>query len=421
MIYSSAEALRTAARKAGADGESSKAEQFWKEVLSIEPLDAEALNARGNWLVDQGKAAEGLELLGRAEALASHQPSIPYNAAAAHLALNEPAAALAALDRALAIDPYFIVALYQKAALLDVSGSKPQAVEHFRNFLKCLPPQVDERSNLYRQKKRAEQAVALDDQSLYDGISDALAGSEFTSRVHHAIELLTGRATAYVQQPTFFTVPQLAPVPFFDRGQLPWLGDLEAATDEIEQELQALLSMADQSFEPYVAHPIGVPLNQWAELNNSPTWGAFHLWREGKRIEKNCRACPRTAAIIEKLPLAYIPNRAPNVFFSRLRAGGHIPPHTGVTNLRATVHLGLLIPPGCRYRVGHEWREWERGTAWAFDDTIEHEASNDSDSDRIILIIDSWNPFLTPNEQSQFTALLGAYDRHRGREASWDG
>jgi aspartate beta-hydroxylase len=420
MTIKNAETLLNAARNASASGQSSQAAQFWAEVLSVEPLNAEALNALGNALVAQGKPKEGLDYLNRAEALVSDQPSIPYNTAAAHLALNEPMAALTALDRALTINPYFIAALYQKASLLDVSGNKQQAVEIFRNFLKCLPPQIDERSNLFLQKTRAEQVVAKDDQSLLDAISGGLTELHLTNRVHHAIAILTGRTTAYVQNPTFLTVPQLPAVPFFDRNQMEWLPDLEAATDEIEQELRAIMPTADESFEPYVAFPDGVPLNQWVDLNNSPTWDAFHLWREGKRIEENCRTCPATAAVIEKLPLAYIPHRAPNVFFSRLRAGGHIPPHTGVTNLRATVHLGLIIPAGCRYRVGHDWREWQRGVAWAFDDTIEHEARNDSERDRIILIIDSWNPFLSAEEQTQFTELLEIYDRHRGRGPSWD-
>jgi aspartyl/asparaginyl beta-hydroxylase (cupin superfamily) len=82
-----------------------------------------------------------------------------------------------------------------------------------------------------------------------------------------------------------------------------------------------------------------------------------------------------------------------------LKAGARIPPHTGVTNTRAIVHLPLVVPSGCRFRVGGETREWKEGQAFVFDDTIEHEAVNDSERDRIILIFDVWNPHLTPREQ----------------------
>ena len=44
---------------------------------------------------------------------------------------------------------------------------------------------------------------------------------------------------------------------------------------------------------------------------------------------------------------------------------------------------------------------------WIFDDTIEHEAFNDSDEVRVILIFDAWNPHVTMAERELVTALLG--------------
>ena len=49
----------------------------------------------------------------------------------------------------------------------------------------------------------------------------------------------------------------------------------------------------------------------------------------------------RTAALVESLPLCRIKGRAPNVFFSILKAGSHIPPHTGVTNVRSVVGYSI--------------------------------------------------------------------------------
>ncbi|MFX8320196.1 aspartyl/asparaginyl beta-hydroxylase domain-containing protein, partial [Acinetobacter baumannii] len=85
-----------------------------------------------------------------------------------------------------------------------------------------------------------------------------------------------------------------------------------------------------------------------------------------------------------RLPLARIPGRAPNAFFSLLRPHSRIPPHTGVTNTRAIVHLALDVPPDCAFRVGGETRPWVEGTAFAVDDTLEHEAWNDSASPRAV-------------------------------------
>jgi aspartyl/asparaginyl beta-hydroxylase (cupin superfamily) len=65
--------------------------------------------------------------------------------------------------------------------------------------------------------------------------------------------------------------------------------------------------------------------------------------------------------------------------------------------------------------VGGETREWRAGEAWAFDDTIEHEAWNDADVTRVILIFDVWNPQLTPLERDLVRELTVAYAEY-GRE-----
>jgi aspartyl/asparaginyl beta-hydroxylase (cupin superfamily) len=81
-----------------------------------------------------------------------------------------------------------------------------------------------------------------------------------------------------------------------------------------------------------------------------------------------------------------------------------------VTNTRAIVHLPLIVPEKCGFRVGGETREWEVGTAFAFDDTIEHEAWNDSDHHRAVLIFDVWNPHLTVAEQNVIASYYAAAD-----------
>jgi aspartate beta-hydroxylase len=123
------------------------------------------------------------------------------------------------------------------------------------------------------------------------------------------------------------------------------------------------------------------------------------LWEYGAPNQPILDRCPQTAALLARLPLARIPGRAPNAFFSLLRPHTRIPPHTGVTNTRAIIHLALDIPPDCGFRVGGETRQWVEGKAFAFDDTIEHEAWNDSDRRRAVLIIDTWNPHLTERER----------------------
>ena len=104
--------------------------------------------------------------------------------------------------------------------------------------------------------------------------------------------------------------------------------------------------------------------------------------------------------------------------FSLLKPRTRIPPHTGVTNVRLVTHLPLIVPEGCSFRVGNETRPWIPGRAWVFDDTIEHEAWNDSDKLRVVLIFDIWHPDLTPPERTLVTALMAGINAFTSGEGS---
>ena len=94
--------------------------------------------------------------------------------------------------------------------------------------------------------------------------------------------------------------------------------------------------------------------------------------------------------------------------FSLLAPHTAIPPHVGVNNTRLVCHLPLIVPEGCWFRVGAETRHWERGKAFVFDDTIEHEALNPSDQLRVVFIFDLWAPALSVSEREAVAAVISA-------------
>jgi hypothetical protein len=49
-----------------------------------------------------------------------------------------------------------------------------------------------------------------------------------------------------------------------------------------------------------------------------------------------------------------------------------------------------------------------------FDDTIEHEAWNDSDQPRYVLICDVWSPRLSPAERAAIAGVIAATDAFNG-------
>jgi len=168
---------------------------------------------------------------------------------------------------------------------------------------------------------------------------------------------------------------------------------------------------------PYIQYPDDVPLRQWAELNRNRAWTAIHLVQNGVTNSANARHCPATMALLPRIDPPVIPDRGPNAMFSLLAPGAHIPPHNGVTNTRLVCHLPLIVPSGCWFRVGAERHEWEVGKAWVFDDTIEHEAANPSDSLRVILIVDTWHPDLSAGERTAVGATMAATDPAEDEQA----
>jgi aspartyl/asparaginyl beta-hydroxylase (cupin superfamily) len=236
----------------------------------------------------------------------------------------------------------------------------------------------------------------------------ALYADQPLQRFDESLNVFSGVSRPYPQEPILLNYTRLPAIPFHDRSHFPWLDELEAATPYVVEELRALLAADADEFGPYIRYPAGAPVNQWGELNHSRRWSSYALWLNGEKQDEACRRCPRTTALLESLPLMEQPGFAPTVNFSALERHTHIPPHTGSSNVRLLVHLPLILPGPARFRVGNEMRSWKMGEAWIFDDTIEHEAWNDADEMRVILIFDIWNPALSPAERALITAMQAA-------------
>jgi aspartyl/asparaginyl beta-hydroxylase (cupin superfamily) len=341
------------------------------------------------------------------------------NLAKANRLSGDDEAERSALESALETDQRHLMALIRLAELHERRGELGDATTRWAGVCALSAEHVRAGPELRAIFDHAHAFVATRTQSLADALAADLAtdlGSASVRdrrRLSAAVEVMLGRRRVFSNECFGFHYPFLPADEYFDREHFPWLGELEAQTDVIRAELIELLASDDPGLAPYVTMPPGTPRNIWTELNNSPAWSALHLWKEGERIEGACARAPKTAKAVEALPLAGIPGRAPTVFVSILQAGKHIPPHTGVTNTRTIIHLPLIVPPGCAFRVGGETREWREGDAFAFDDTIEHEAWNRSDQDRAVLILDCWNPHLSEHEREMICRMFSVTDKQK--------
>ncbi|MBN3309687.1 ASPH hydroxylase, partial [Amia calva] len=140
-------------------------------------------------------------------------------------------------------------------------------------------------------------------------------------------------------------------------------------------------------------------------LRERGEWGQFTLWQQGKKTEKSCLKVPKTCALLDRFPEATGCRRG-QIKYSVMQPGTHVWPHTGPTNCRLRMHLGLVVPrEGCKIRCANDTRFWEEGKVLVFDDSFEHEVWQDADSYRLIFIVDVWHPELTPYQRQTLSPI----------------
>ncbi|MGF1606304.1 MAG: aspartyl/asparaginyl beta-hydroxylase domain-containing protein [Rhodothalassiaceae bacterium] len=205
------------------------------------------------------------------------------------------------------------------------------------------------------------------------------------------------------QRPPIFYLPDLPALPMVGADALTWGPALEAAADTIRQELLAATGAAPEPYVPAGSRGI------WSKLGGTLDWGTIYLFANAQRCDQ-ADMFPATIAALDKAELSQ-KNGAPiEAFFSILKPGAHIPPHCGLTNARLTVHLPLIVPQGCRIRVGQDIHTWREGQLIAFDDSFEHEAWNQGDTDRVVLIFETPHPDLSTDEKRAIERVYEVFD-----------
>ena len=323
---------------------------------------------------------------------------------------NDLAAALAAVSGALRIEPLGFMPLLLKANLLEAAGRRDEAGEAYGHALAQRPSELP--PQLAAPIARAEQFHAAHVARVARGLSEAMRPFEARTteperrRLARFRDNIVRTNRPYHSEPSHFHYPGLVEREFHDPELFPWLADLDAATPSILEEFNRVMASEHAELVPYIQYEEDQPLRQWKGLNWNRAWTATHLVLNGERVEANARHCPVTLELLERVGQPKIRGRSPNAMFSLLAPQTRIPPHHGVANTRLVCHLPLIVPDNCWFRVGGETRPWQAGKAWVFDDTIEHEAANDSDQLRVVFIFDIWHGGLSAAERDAVAALM---------------
>jgi tetratricopeptide (TPR) repeat protein len=351
---------------------------------------------------------------------AGYLPAPWIQLARACRALGDRQAEEAAVDQALAIDTRDIAAMIMKGDCLAARSRERDAALFYQAAMRAG-------------KDAAELSPRLESDLLYARAADTELRNRFEDYIHRrldeagfpeqtrsleleqSLDILMGRRriaiesnAEYVQEPTSFFYPGLPQRQFYERSEFAWAPAIEAEADEIRSELHAVIA-DDKAFRPYVVQHPDQPANHNV-LMNDPSWSAFFLMRDGAPVQGNAGRCPRTLEVLQQAPLPWIKDRAPNILFSLLRPGAHIPAHSGIVNTQLICHLPLIVPPQCQLRVGNEVRAWEADKLLIFDDSIEHEAWNRSDETRVVLLFDIWRPEIAGTERPALKTLFEAVE-----------
>ena len=200
----------------------------------------------------------------------------------------------------------------------------------------------------------------------------------------------------------------------------PALQELGASYPAIRSACEELLRMREQILDI-------------EDLGEQYTQGGIHtiqwksyLLKMGSFVEENCRRCPRTAEALAKVPGAHV------AFFSILSPHQYITPHFGYYKGFLRYHLGVIVPDNnannaCWLRINGNLEDnarrdkssidrgekyfWHEGEGAIFDDTLLHDANNESDKTRVILWVDICRPMPTYLDRLH-QALLWAMFKH---------
>jgi hypothetical protein len=205
-----------------------------------------------------------------------------------------------------------------------------------------------------------------------------------------------GLSQSQWQRQYFLLMPEIDSRPWHEPSEYSWTLLFKNAKSIIFREFENLLQ-SGKGFQPYLE---GAGRNKYW----TGAWNACFLISNEHEYEQNTVALPETLQLIKR-----VPRLGEFVMISSLNPQSRIAPHTGPWNARVTFHFGLKIPDRCSLRVADEERSWEEGEFLVFEDSFIHEAKNEGQETRFILLIDVWHPQLTDLEIEVFQRLSAEF------------
>jgi hypothetical protein len=350
---------------------------------------------------DVRQAASLLELA----AQRGHDAATLLRLATVRRSVGDLAGAMQAAAAAVELAPRNFLMSLLLGSLREATGALHAAERAYRSACAHAPLDLSFQPGVAKQLERARQRVAAGEQWRkrlleWRPEGDLLAlKAEEERRLRHFRSNILENLDAGPLAPPLFLVPGVRPKRYFDPSRFAGIAGLEAATDAIRDEF---LALAESKLPAQLA---GLHAGS-ADAGRAGKWSMIPLIRDGALVDEFASRCPITMGLAQALDMQRLGHISPSLYFSVLEPGSGIAPHVGITNARVILHLPLIVPADCGFRVGGETRHWEAGKALVFDDMTTHEAWNDSDRTRVVLIADLWRPELTALERRGIEDLM---------------
>jgi len=157
-------------------------------------------------------------------------------------------------------------------------------------------------------------------------------------------------------------------------------------TNFLHTDLYPFLKPLEDNWEQIKTEFLGIPKDDFEkyfvdELHNGK-WKVWGLYYQQQWFLEHMQQCPKTTELIQQIP------GLSEAGFSILEAGAKLEPHVGWTDQFMRCHLPLICTPKAYLSVEGEQYIWTEGKIVVFDDMKEHYAVNESDIDRVVLIVD---------------------------------
>ncbi|BAZ54098.1 putative aspartyl/asparaginyl beta-hydroxylase [Nostoc sp. NIES-4103] len=223
-------------------------------------------------------------------------------------------------------------------------------------------------------------------------------------RFEESVNLIAKNTSNSNEKINKFVYPGITHKPWYESDDYHALtmvtNTLKKQFNDIENEWLASLSSRKNIIPRYKPSEIfGETLKEKDE-----NWKYYLIWRQGKFTDAALSLFPKTVNLVTKLKPFLYPFG--EVVFIIMEPGVVLPPHTDDINISLTCHLGIETPEDCGIKVGNETRKWARGEVFFFDNSFIHEAWNESQSNRVVMLLDLYHPELTKLERTLLEIAL---------------